>query len=68
MGFFGKLFLGFWVVVAVLAIIGLFLRRRDAKKGLRSDGEEVLSRKTVENAADLNDRFIRARYQDEDGK
>lgn len=68
MGFFGKLFVGFFVVVAVLALIGFFLRRRDIKKGLVSPEEEVLSQKTAENVLDLNDRFNRARYMDEDGQ
>ena len=67
MGFFGKLFIGFLAVVAVLAIIGFFQKRRDAKKGLLSPEEEVLSQKTVDNVLDLNDHFNRARYQDKDG-
>ena len=66
MGFFGKLFIGFLAVVAVLAIIGFFQKRRDAKKGLLSPEEEVLSQKTVDNVLDLNDHFNRARYQDKD--
>ncbi len=69
MGFFGKLFFGFLVVVAVLGIIGLFLKKRDVKKGVCSPEEdELLSTKTVENVLDLNDRFNRARYQDQDGQ
>ena len=69
MGFFGKLFLGFLILVAVLAIIGFFQKRRDAKKGVLSPEEdEILSMKTAENVADLNDRFNRARYQDKDGE
>ena len=67
MGFFGKLFIGFLAVVAVLAIIGFFQKRRDAKKGLLSPEDEVLSQKTVDNVLDLNDHFNRARYQDKDG-
>ena len=31
LGFFGKLFFGFLAVVLVLAILGFFLKRRDAK-------------------------------------
>ena len=68
MGFFGELFIGFLAVVAVLAIIGFFQKRRDAKKGLLSPEEEVLSQKTVDNVLDLNDHFNRARYQDKDGE
>lgn len=69
MGFFGKLFFGFLAVVAVLAIIGFFLRRRDVKNGLVSPEEdEVLSQKVVDNVHDLGDLFNRARYMDEDGK
>ena len=32
------------------------------------DQDQVLSEKTVNNVSDLNDRFNRARYMDEDGK
>jgi len=52
----------------MLAVLGFFLMKRDAKKGRRSSEEEVLSQKTVENVAALNDRFNRARYQEEDKK
>ena len=69
MGFFGKLFFGFLAVVAVLAIIGFFQKKRDAKKGARSPEEDdILSQKTVENVLDLNDLFNRARYQGKDGE
>lgn len=69
MGFFGKLFFGFLAVVVLLALIGFFLRRRDIKEGLVSpDEEEGLTQKAVDNVNDLNDRFNRARYMDEDGK
>ncbi|MBQ6273563.1 MAG: hypothetical protein IJK63_05005 [Oscillospiraceae bacterium] len=65
MGFFGKLFFGFLLVVAVLAVIGyLQTRRSPADKA----GDEVLSQKTVDNVLDLNDHFNRARYQDKDGE
>ena len=70
MGFFGKLFFGFLLVVAVLAVLGYFLTRRDAaRRAAGNSGEdELLSQKTVDNVHDLNDRFNRARYMDEDGK
>ena len=67
MWFLGQLFVGFFVVVAVLALIGFFLRRRDIRMGLASPDEESLSRKAVDNVNALNDRFNRARYMDEDG-
>ena len=68
LGFFGKLFFGFLAVVLVLAILGFFLKRRDAKNGIDSGEEEVLSQKAVSNVADLNDDFNRARYMDQDGR
>ena len=68
LGFFGKLFFGFLAVVLVLAILGFFLKRRDAKKNGPSDEEEVLSQKVVSNVTDLNDNFNRARYMDQDGQ
>ena len=65
MGFFGKLFFGFLLLVAVLALIGyLQTRRSPADKA----EDEVLSQKTVDNVLDLNDHFNRARYQDKDGE
>jgi len=69
LGFFGKLFFGFLAAVLVLAIVGFFLKRRDAKTGRVSpDEDEVLSQKTVDNVNDLADCFNRARYQDQDSK
>lgn len=68
LGFFGKLFFGFLALVLVLAILGFFLKRRDAKNGIGSGEEEVLSQKAVSNVADLNDEFNRARYMDQDGQ
>ena len=61
MGIIGLLFLAFIVLVAVLGVIGLGLKRRD-----RENAEDILPEKTLENVADLNDRFNRARYQDDD--
>lgn len=68
MGFFGKLFLGFLIVVAVLALVGFFLKKRETAKTAGQKEDDVLSQKTVENVNDLNDQFNRARYMDEDGK
>ena len=67
-GFFGKLFFGFLALVLVLAILGFFLKKRDAKMGYTSPEEDALSQKTVSNVADLNDDFNRARYMDQDGQ
>lgn len=70
MGFFGKLFFGFLAVVAVLGIIGFILaKRKAAREGTEYDlreEAEVLPEKVVDNVFDLNDRFNRARYMDED--
>ena len=60
------------IVVAVLGISGIVYMLIVAKK--KRTGVEVppeddpFSQKTVENVADLNDRFNRARYMEEDGK
>ena len=68
MGFFGQLFIVFITVVVLLGIVGWAMaKRKAAKKGASAD-DQVLSEKTVNNVSDLNDRFNRARYMDEDGK
>ena len=68
MGFFGQLFIVFITVVVLLGIVGWAMaKRKAAKKGASAD-DQVLSEKTVKNVLDLNDRFNRARYMDEDGK
>lgn len=61
LGFFGKLFFGFIIVVAVLGAVGLWMRKREKGKGEAKDSFD----ETCENVADLNDHFIRARYQNE---
>ena len=63
MGFFGKLFFGFLIAVAVLGIVGFFMTLRAKKRG---EPEEM--KDPTENVADLNDRFNRARYMDKDGE
>ncbi len=67
---FAKFFVGFAALILVLALIGwLQAKREKAKNGAASPEEEdILSQKTVDNVHDLNDRFNRARYMDEDGK
>lgn len=70
MGFFGQLFIVFITAVVLLGIVGWAVARRNsAKKGASADDQDqVLSEKTVNNVLDVNDRFNRARYMDEDGK
>ena len=67
---FGEIFFGFLGVVGVLGLIGLWMIRRDKKKGIVSSPEEdeLISDKTLENGADLNGGFVRARYMDKDGE
>ena len=67
LGFFGKLFFGFLALLALLAILGFFLKRKDVRDGADQE-EDVLSQRTVGNVADLNDHFNRARSMDRDGK
>lgn len=62
MGFFGILFLGFFAVVVVGILIGLFLFLRAKKQGTVEAQKDP-----TENAADLNDHFNRARRMDKDG-
>ena len=52
----------FIIVVAVLGIIGVWMQKRNNGGDSRNT-----SRSDTENAADLNDRFNRARYMDQDG-
>ncbi len=63
MGFFGKLFVGLLIVVAVLGVVGLLMAHRAKKRG-----EAEPSSNVTENVADVNDRFNRARYMSKDGK
>lgn len=47
--------------LALIAVIGIWQIKRHPEKAKDPD-------KVLENVADLNDRFNRARYQDKDGK
>lgn len=53
----------FFVVLAVLAAIGFWMKKKEGPNA----GDETSPDKVLENAADLADRFNRARYQDQDG-
>ena len=57
----GRFMLGFLAVVVVLGIIGIWMQKR------KKAGNSGTSRSDTENAADLNDRFNRARYMGQDG-
>ena len=57
----GDILLIFGAALVVLAFVGWLMNRRKPEKAKDSD-------KVLENVADLNDRFNRARYQDENGK
>ena len=58
---FGKLFFGFLIVVAVIAVIGFIQLRLGKRKGTEDQQKSV-----TDNVADLNDRFNRARTMDRD--
>ena len=62
--FLGKLFLIFLLMDLVLGAIGFWQKKRNPGK---ESGEDSID-KAMNNAVDLNDRFNRARYMDEDGK
>lgn len=66
MGPLGIICVVFFSALAVFAAIGLILKFRS--KGKENEKKERSSEQTVENAADLLDRFNRARYQNKDGK
>ena len=55
----GKIFWIFLAVFAALGAVGFVMARLRAKKGEKGDG---LPDHGIENMADLNDRFNRARY------
>ena len=66
-----KILLWLLIVVGVLGISGivyLVIVAKKKKSGIEVPPEDdPFSQKTVENVADLNDRFNRARYMNEDG-
>ena len=64
MGFFGILLIVSLAAAASLAVAGLIIALCSKNKG-EAEGS---SGSVTENAADLNDRFNRARYQDKDGE
>ena len=70
MGPIGWFFVIFFSVVLVLAIVGYFLKKQEAKKNpsARIEDEPFLSEEEVGNVHNLNDQFNRARYMDKDGK
>ena len=57
----GRFMLGFLAVFAVLGIIGIWMQKQ------KKAGNSGAARSDTENAADLNDRFNRARYMGQDG-
>ena len=59
----GRFMLGFLAVVVILGIIGIWMQKRKKANGSGTES----SRSDTENAADLNDRFNRARYMGQDG-
>ena len=70
MGPIGWFFLIFFSVVIVLALLGFWLKKRDAKNNPSSQAEDeaFFSEEEVGNVHNLNDQFNRARYMDKDGK
>ena len=68
----GKIVIALLILVAVLLTVGLvwvLVKSKKEKISVRQmiAEEDALSGKTVENVADLNDRFNRARYMNENG-
>ena len=61
---FGQFMIIFFVVLAVLAAIGFWMKKRAQKAGTYKEKDPD---KVLENAADLGDRLNRARYQSQDG-
>lgn len=57
----GKFLIGFFAVLAVLAVIGWWMKKRNA--GTQDSNPD----KVLENVADLNDQFARVRRMGQDG-
>ena len=60
---FGTFMIVFFAVLAVLAVIGLWMKKNNPQSNDIKEPDKVL-----ENVADLADNFNRARYQDQDGQ
>ena len=64
--------IGLFALIAVFGIIGAVMaivaKKRKTAPEPEPEDNDVLPEKVVENVADLNDRFNRARYMSEDGK
>ena len=63
LGFLGKLFFGFLEIIGALALIGFWQRR---KSPFPKDKDGAMPQETLDNVLNLNDRFNRARYMEED--
>ena len=59
----GRFMAVFLLVLAVLAVIGYWMKKRALKADAEKSPDQVL-----ENVADLADPFNRARYQGNDGR
>ena len=60
---FGTFMIVFFAVLAVLAVIGYWMKKNNPQSNDIKEPDKVL-----ENAADLADNFNRARYQEQDGQ
>ena len=60
---FGTFMIVFFAVLAVLAVIGYWMKKKNPVSNNFKEPDKVL-----ENVADLVDNFNRARYQEQDGQ
>ena len=60
---FGTFMIVFFAVLAVLAVIGYWMKKKNPVSNNCKEPDKVL-----ENVADLADNFNRARYQEQDGQ
>ena len=60
---FGTFMIVFFAVLAVLAVIGYWMKKKNPVSNNFTEPDKVL-----ENVADLADNFNRARYQEQDGQ
>ena len=65
----GQVFIPIFAVFLLMFVIGIVMAIIWKKKKPEEyrKAEEMLSQRTVDNVNDLNDRFNRARYMDQDG-